>query len=364
MANRSEASAAPSQGSSTAPRLRGSWLARGKEGRFSVYLPRDGEVVRWTEGAGGDWSGPVRIGGDGGALLPSLSVGQGADGYVHLVGVRPVADGEPDHVELVHTTQYQTGRPALDWRSITHPNGPSYRWTGTPAVAVDGNGRAYVFCRNGGGGVSVRAQKDAGGWHPWWDLLGSRTDPLPVAVTNGSGLVELYSSHAAGLLRYVQRESGAKPIREELLPAQVTEGTLAAVKGPSGHATAFYADREGKVCAWSPERSLKPTPLTDAVGTGPLSVTRCLVDGFDCTVLAQRAEDGRLALAAYPSEQEEAGARWSQTGERHGELTAALTRDLDGRLVAAVLAGGSSPLLTRQRPGADGFVLENWRPVR
>ncbi|MGW3560581.1 hypothetical protein ACWDNT_25040, partial [Streptomyces sp. NPDC000963] len=35
-----------------------------------------------------------------------------------------------------------------------------------------------------------------------------------------------------------------------------------------------------------------------------------------------------------------------------------------GRLVAAVLSGGSSLLLTRQRPAADGFVLENWRPVR
>ncbi|MFE8941541.1 hypothetical protein ACFYNX_29185 [Streptomyces sp. NPDC007872] len=363
MANRSEASAAPSPGSSTAPRLRGSWLARGKEGRFSVYLPRDGEVVRWTEGADGGWSGPVPLGG-GGALLPSLSVGQGADGYVHLVGIRPVAGGGPDHVELVHTIQYQTGRPALEWRSVTHPNGASYRWTGTPSVAVDGIGRAYVFCRNGGGGISVRAQKDAGGWNPWWDLHGSRTDPLPVAVTNGSGLVELYTSHATGLLRYVQRESGAKPIREEILPARVTEGTLAAVKGPSGHVTAFYVDQEGKVCAWSPERSLKPTPLTDAVGTGPLSVTRCLVDGFDCTVLAQRAEDGRLALAAHPSEQEESGARWSETGERHAEPTATLTRDLDGRLVAAVLSGGSSLLLTRQRPAADGFVLENWRPVR
>ncbi|MFE5732718.1 hypothetical protein ACFQ7A_17655 [Streptomyces sp. NPDC056528] len=359
MANRSEASAAHPHGSSTAPGPRGSWLARGREGRFSVYLPRDGEVARWTEGVDGGWSGPVSLGG-GGALLPGLSVGQGADGYVHLVGVRPVADGEPDHVELVHTTQYQTGRPAVEWRSITHPNGASYRWTGTPSVAVDGAGRAYVFCRNGGGGVSVRAQKDAGGWHPWWDLLGSRTDSLPVAVTNGSGLVELYSSHAAGLVRYVQRESGAKPIREELLPASVGMGTLAAVRGPSGHVTAFYVDEERRVCAWSPERSLKPTPLADAVGTGPLTAARCLVDGADHTLIAQCDASGRTAFAAYPAEWEVAGLRWSPSGPAV-QAAPVLTNDASGGVVAAAVAAGE-PVVARQESG-PGFALGAWTRI-
>ncbi|MFG3037292.1 hypothetical protein ACGFYZ_10350 [Streptomyces sp. NPDC048330] len=360
MANRSEAPTAHPHGAPATPQLRGAWLARGKEGRFSVYLPRNGEVVRWTEGADGRWSEPFSLGG--GGLTPGLSAAQGADGYVHLVGMRPVA-GKPEHVELVHTTQYQTGRPALEWKSITHPNGASYHWTGNPSVTVDGIGRAYVFSRNGGGGISVRAQKDAGGWHPWWDLVGSKTDPSPVALTNGSGFVELYTSHATGLLRYVQRESGGKPIREEILPASVTMGTLAGVTGPSGHCTLFYVDHDGRVCAWSPERSLKPTYLADALGTGPLTATRCLVDGLDCTVLAQQNEDGRLALAAYPSEQEDAGARWSETGERHGPLVTTLTRADDESLVAVALVDETSLITTRQRPGADGLAVENWRPL-
>ncbi|MER7621616.1 hypothetical protein [Streptomyces sp. NPDC126503] len=362
MANRSEAPTARPTGSPAAPRLHGAWLARGKEGRFSAYLPRNGEVVRWTEGADGRWTGPVSLGG-GGELLPALSVGQGADGYVHLVALRPAVGGEPDHVELVHTTQYQTGRPALEWRSLAHPNGPSYTWTGTPAVTVDGIGRTYVFSRNGGGGVSVRAQKDAGGWHPWWDLLGSKTDPSPVAVTNGSGFVELYSSHAKGLVRYQQRESGGKPVREELLPASVTMGTLTAVTGPSGHTTAFYADQEGWVCAWSPDRSLAPTRLVEAAGPGPLTATRCVVDGADRTVLAQRAEDGRLALCAHPSEQEEAGTAWTHTGTPYRELSTALRAGPDGRLVALALADGTSLLTARVRPGGDALALEPWHTL-
>ncbi|MGW6392852.1 hypothetical protein ACWFR1_20600 [Streptomyces sp. NPDC055103] len=324
-----------------------------------MYLPRAGEVLRWTEEPDGGWSGPVSLGGDG--LTPFLAVGQGADHYVHLVGLRPAADDER-HVELVHSVQFQTGRPAVAWRSIGHSNG-KWGWTGNPVVAVDAQGRAYVFMRNGGGGLSVRAQKDAGGWHPWWDLHGSGTDPSPVAAVNGQGRVELFTATTKGLLRYVQEEPGAKPVRQEVLPAEVSFGTLAAVTGPSGHVTLFYRDKDAGVHAWSPGRGLAPTRLTDAVGTGRLSATRCLIDGFDRTVIAQQSVDGRLALAAYPSEQEEAGARWSETGEPRGELSTALAQGLDGRLVAMVLAGERTLITTRQKAAAEGLLLENWRSV-
>ncbi|MER8231515.1 hypothetical protein ACIRQY_12820 [Streptomyces sp. NPDC101490] len=358
MANRSQVPAARSHGSA-APRLQGAWLTRGADGRFSAYLPRNGEVVRWTERQDGGWTGPDSLGGEG--LTAFLAVGQGADRYVHLVGLRPT-DGEDGHVELMHSVQFQTGRPAVAWRPIGHSNGKG-PWTGDPAVAVDAQGRAYAFVRNGGGGLSVRAQKDTGGWHPWWDLMGSKTDPSPVAVTNGSGMVELFSCHAKGLVRYVQREPGAKPLREELVPASVVMGTLAATTGPSGHVTLFYLDEDGRVCAWSPERSLEPTPLGDAVGTGRLAATRCLIDGFDCTVLAQQSADGRLALAAYPSEQEGEGIKWSETGDAQGDLATVLTRGLDGRLVAMSLVGGAGLVTTRQKAAAEGLLLEGWRSI-
>ncbi|MCZ0981674.1 hypothetical protein O1L60_29680 [Streptomyces diastatochromogenes] len=141
--------------------LQGGWLTRGEEGRFSAYLPRGGEVVRWTEEPGGGWSGPVSLGGDG--LTPFLAVGQGADRYVHLVGMRPTG-GDEGHVELVHAVQFQTGRPAAAWRP----------W-GTPTARPRGRATRRRRGRPGprprlhaqrGGGISLRAQKDAGGWHP------------------------------------------------------------------------------------------------------------------------------------------------------------------------------------------------------
>ncbi|MEU7036195.1 hypothetical protein ABZ958_21265 [Streptomyces sp. NPDC046237] len=360
MAYRSEDPTHRPKGPFTVPTLRGGWLTRGTEGLFSAYLLRDGEVVRWTEDTDGRWSGAVSLGG--GGLLPILAVGQGADRYVHLVGLRPVP-GEEEHVELVHTTQFQTGRPTVEWRSLAHSNGKSFKWTGNPSIAVDAEGRAYVFTRNGGGGLSVRAQKQNGGWHPWWDLMGSGTDPSPVAVTNGDGLVELYTATAKGLLRYVQEEPGGKPVRQDVVPAAVTLGTLAAVTGPSGHVTLFYLDKEGRVCVWSPGRSPEATPFVDAVGTGPLAAASCRIDGFDCTVLAQQSADGRLALAAYPAEQETAGAKWTETGAPQGPLTTTLTQALDGGLVAMTVADGPVLLTMRQKTASDGFQLGAWHSL-
>ncbi|WP_137992682.1 hypothetical protein [Streptomyces vilmorinianum] len=360
MAYRSQDPTTRSKGPFVVPTLRGSWLTRGVEGRFSAYLPWGGEVVRWTEGPDGRWSDAVSLGG--GGLLPILAVGQGADRYVHLVGLRPVP-GEEGHVELVHSTQFQTGRPAVEWRSIQHSNGKSFTWTGNPAVAVDAQGRAYVFTRNGGGGLSVRAQKDGGGWHPWWDLWGNRSDPSPVAATNGAGLVELYTAKEEGLLRYEQQEPGAKPVRHDVVPASVTFGSLAAVTGPSGHVSLYYVDKEGRICVWTPGRSPEPRPFLDAVGEGPLSATRCRIDGVDCTVLAQQSADGRLALAAFPVEQESAGAKWTETGEPQVPLLTTLTQALDGGLVAMTVGDGPRLLTTRQKPAAEGLQLGTWRSV-
>ncbi|MEU3606019.1 hypothetical protein AB0E83_11280 [Streptomyces sp. NPDC035033] len=358
MVNRPQAPAAPAHGSPGAPRMHGGWLARGTEGRFSVYVPRGGEVVRWTEGPGRRFTGPDALGG--GGLLPFLAAAQGPDRYVHLVGLRPTdtgAEAGERHVELVHSVQFQTGRPNAEWKSIGHANGKA-EWYGNPALAVDAQGRAHVFVRNRGGGVSARVQKDAGGWHPWWDLKGGRTDQNPVAAVNGDGLVELYTANDRGLLRYAQKEPGARPVVEPLVAATVVPGTLAAVTGASGHVTAYFADGTGRICAWSPGRGLAPTPFADAVGGGPLTAGRCLIDGYDCTLLAQCDDRGGAALAAYLTEREDTGLHWTPSGPPVLGPPA-LTADADGAAAVAALAADGGVVVTRQK-AEPGLALEPW----
>ncbi len=56
-------------------------------------------------------------------------------------------------------------------------------------------------------------------------------------------------------------------------------------------------------------------PLGGAPGTGPAAALRMTIDGHDCTVLAHRTAAGRPELAAFPTEDEEAGLWWAETGE-------------------------------------------------
>ncbi|MFD4372234.1 hypothetical protein [Streptomyces sp. NPDC058486] len=358
MVNPSQAPADPTHASPSAPGMHGGWLARGAEGRFSVYVPRDGEVFRWTEGPDRRFTGPDKLGG--GGLLPFLAAAQGPDRYVHLVGFRATdtgAEAGERHVELVHSVQFQTGRPNVEWKTIGNANGRA-EWHGNPALAVDGKGRAHVFVRNRGGGVSARVQKDAGGWHPWWDLKGGRTDRNPVAAVNGDGLVELYTANDRGLLRYTQKEPGARPVVEPVVDATVVPGTLTAVTGPSGHVTAYYADGSGQLCAWSPARGLDPTPFASAVGGGPLTAALCRIDGYDCTLLAQCDDQGGAALAAYLTEREDTGLHWTPSGPPVlGPPT--LTADTDGAAAVAALAADGGVVVTRQKE-EPGLALAPW----
>lgn len=92
-------------------------LLRGKDGRLTAYAPVAGGVVRWTEDrpGGPTWTGPWLIEAPG---LSGVTVAQGADGYAHLVGVRRRTGKDGAQVDIVHATQFQTGRPLTAWHSL------------------------------------------------------------------------------------------------------------------------------------------------------------------------------------------------------------------------------------------------------
>lgn len=105
-------------------------------------------------------------------------------------------------------------------------------------------------------------------------------------------------------------------------------------------------------------------PLLAAAGPGPVSAIRCELDGYDCTLLAQRSASGRVAFAAYPTEQESAGAWWAESGPQlPADAHVSLAEDDAGRVVAASLAPGSDALLLTHRKHEPGLALEAWHPV-
>ncbi|MEU5118940.1 hypothetical protein [Streptomyces asoensis] len=338
--------------------MNGDWLIRGRDGRLSVYLTSDdGVLCRAEHLPGGSWDAPRTLGGDQ-KVHPGAAVGQGADGYAHLAAWRPTVKGEAG---LVHCTHFRPLLAALDWAPVGHPNKKGDR-TGTPAVAVDAQGRAHVFARNIGTGLCMVAQKEKGGWDPWRDLKGQGVEGPPVAVTGESGLVQAYAAVSGGILHWRQAAAGTQPVLQEPLRTPVRPRTLRALATSAEHTTLFYTDESGDVCAWRPGGD--PVRVLPAAGDGPVAAIRTELDGHDCTLLAQRSASGRVAFAAYPTERESAGAWWAESGPQLPEdAVVALAKDHEGRVVAAALSPSTGDLRLTRRKDEPGLALTAWRTV-
>ncbi|MFD3624537.1 hypothetical protein [Streptomyces sp. NPDC058698] len=338
--------------------MNGDWLLRGRDGRLTAYLTSDDAVLCRAELApGGPWEASRRIGGEQ-RLRPGPAVGQGADRYAHLVAWRPTADGGS---VLVHSTHFRPRLAPLDFSPLGHPNRTGDR-TGTPAVAVDERGRAFVFVRNGGGGVSMLVQKEKGGWYPWVDLGGRRVHEQLTAAAGALGRIGLFAAAPDGILHWRQEDPNRRPVRAEGLDVSPEPGTLRALATSAEHTTLYFTDRRGELCAWRPGAA--PVPLITAAGPGPVSAVRCVIEGSDCTVLAQRAASGRIAFAAYPTEQERAGAWWTESGPQlPADATVSVALDEHGELVAAAHTPSTCSLLLTRRKDEPGLALRAWQQV-
>ncbi|MFB7090513.1 hypothetical protein [Streptomyces sp. NPDC056296] len=340
--------------------MNGEWLIRGRDGRLSVYqVSHEAVLCRAERAPGGPWDAPRKVGGDL-RLHPGPAIGQGADAYVHLVSWRSTASGEAD---VVHSTHFRPLLAALDWDPLGHPNDTGDR-TGTPAVAVDAQGRAHVFLRNGGGGLSMRAQKQKGGWGPWRDLKGRQLQDAPVAVAGKDGRMEVYATAPGVILHWRQEKPAVKFELVESVETAARPGTLRALATSPERTTVFFTDDDsGELCAW--RCGEKPARVVAAAGPGPVSAVRCEIDGHDCTLVAQRsATSGRVAFAAYPSEQEALGAAWTESGpELPADAMVSLALDADGRLVAATLSPSTGQLRLTRRKDEPGLALGPWQAV-
>ncbi|MFJ6634832.1 hypothetical protein ACIQMR_26075 [Streptomyces sp. NPDC091376] len=341
------------------------WLLRGKDGRLSAYAPAPEGVLRWTEKrpGGPEWTGPELFRAPG--LVPYLAIAQGADGYVQLVGLRrtPVAGGETA-TDVVQSIQYQSGRPMRDWYALGTPY-PQDRslaaQTGLPAAVVDAEGSLHVFVRNAGGGVCGRAQVPNGKWNKWADLKGSGMLGVPAAALTDHGLMEILAPAEDGVLRWTQETQGVKFQRAGDIEASAGDGSVSSERTGRERLTHVWRDAStGTVHAWR-EGLAAPVALGGAGGTGPVALLRTPVDGHDCVILAQRGADGRPALAAYPTEEETAGADWTTTGEPCVGAPA-LAIDGNGRVVLAAFGADGTLRVTRQK-AESGLAMEAWTAV-
>ncbi|WP_405776021.1 hypothetical protein [Streptomyces sp. NBC_00859] len=330
------------------------WLLRGSDGRLSAYAPADAGLLRWTEQqpGGPDWTGPEFIEAPG---LTHATLAQGPDAYIHLITRRSTARG----VELMHATQYQTGRPFGPWHSLGNPHKDEQRGRGigVPAAVVCAEGRVHVFVRNAGRGVSLRRQAKSGKWEGWKDLKGSHlTDALPAAVAL-QGRVELLAPAEKQLSRWDQEEPGGDFAEAEPFAVPAVAGSLTGLCTADGRAT-YFGCAPGNTGVTAHRTGADALALGGAPDGGPVAVLRTPIEGHDCTVLAHRARSGRPAIAACPTEGEADGLWWTETGEP--SLGApALAVDAQGRVVLASIAEDGTLRVARQK-AEPGLALAAW----
>ncbi|MFF3848779.1 hypothetical protein [Streptomyces sp. NPDC002328] len=344
--------------------MNGDWLIRGRDGRLCVYLTSDDAVLcRAEQAPGGAWQTSRRVGGDQ-KVHPVLAVGHGVDAYAHLVSWRPTAPGESG---VVHSTHFRPLLSPMDWSSLGHPDRTGDR-TGTPAVAVDAQGRAHVFVAAGDGALRMIAQKEKGGWGPWRELEerpeteGAATQGPPVAVVGESGCVEVYTVAGGGILRRRQAEPAKRVAAAGFLRTPVRPGTLRALPTSAEDTTLFYADDSGDLRAWRP--GSEPVTVLPVAGPGPVAAVRCELDGREATLLAQRTTDGRAAFAVHRDGEEPADG-WTESGPAlPDDAEVALAKDDEGRVTAAALSPSTGRLLVaRLQPGEPAPAPTAWQEV-
>ncbi|MGV9287510.1 hypothetical protein [Streptomyces sp. NPDC003719] len=332
-------------------------LVLGKDGRLTAYARTDDGLLRWTETrpGGPEWTGPDFFPVP---HLTHLSVAQGADTYVHLVGRREIRrpDGPPA-TDVVHAIQYQTGRPVTEWRSLGNPHGEPERAArlGVPAAAVSASGRVHVLVRNAGGGVMLRRETPGGKWERWHDLKGSGVHDGLAVLALGSGRVEVLAGGENNAMRWRQDEPDGELRRELNIPVRVAPGSVSVLETAPDRATYYWTDPEaGGVVAHRPGGWLIPLG-GDPAAAEPVTAVRAVLDGYDCTVLAHRDAGGEVVLAGFGTENEQSGVWWSPTGE-HSGAAPALALDALGRVVLAVLGRDGSLRVSRQT-GEPGLSM-------
>ncbi|MGW3087174.1 hypothetical protein [Streptomyces sp. NPDC001108] len=341
---------------------RGRWLPLGKDGRLTLYARTEGGLLRWTQRSpGGDrWDGPEFLPVAG---LTDVTVVQGANSYVHFLGRRERTGADGPKVDFVHAVQYQTGRPVTAWRSLGnfHRDREEGLKAGAPAGAVDAKGTVFVFARNAGRGLQMRREGKTGKWGAWQDLKGVGLAAEVVASATSGGLVEVFAPSDSGVQQW--RQDAPDGPLTAARPAQfyALAGSATAVETAPDRLTYYWTDANtaGVVAhragAW-------PLAAGGQPGDGAVVALRTPLDGYDCTVLAQRGAGGTLLIGVCGTEAEQSGVWWSDTTkECSGDPALAL--DGHGRVVVAVCEPDGGVSLARQEDGPGLTLPPHWHRI-
>ncbi|NXY94084.1 hypothetical protein HYE82_06685 [Streptomyces sp. BR123] len=354
----------PGERQSTPPA--GTWLFKGGDGRLTAYACTPGGLLRWTEAAAPltGWTGPDAFEVPG--WLGAASMARTREGYVHFAGLRAAEDGS-GLPEVIVSTQFQPGRPMIDWYGLGAPalrGGPEGdRLTGPPRITVNQrSGSTHVLVSLRHSGILRRSRNAEGAWGAWKQVTAQPYPGEVVPLMPTGGVLEVLAVGPSGPDRWSGVGQGRFGLADRI-PTPVVPGTPVAYETGPRRATYFWRyPGDGSLVAWRAARQGVQGGLVGlggAGGRGAPGVARAVLGGYDCTVLAQTGADGDIEVTAYVTENEGYGIWWASIGGR-GAYAPQVDVDAAGRVVVAAFDESGTPLCARQDTSVQGLAFGPW----
>ncbi|MFF3977198.1 PIG-L family deacetylase [Streptomyces sp. NPDC001828] len=323
-----------------------SWLQAGADGSLWAFGVLDQRLAVWHRAPGTDaaWGEPELLPGDG--MDSGVSATRLRDGRLAVFGTRTLfGAGLTDYRrEVVATVQTTPGGHFGAWRSLGSPDRSGTDGVfdmSTPTAAVDGSGKLSVFLRGGDLQLHATTLGAKGDWTPWAALGGTNLVGDPVATTDATGRVHVFSSTPRTMLTWAQpAPGGALPARasDTGLPPNTTG--LSARQDGDGVRVYYRQADSGNVqsVTFAGTTPSAATDLGDTSGYGMVGTAGPLVTG--------RTASGALATlepnATDPAWKADSGILFTgaPSAVQDGNDAVAAAIGLDGRLYWTRTAGG------------------------
>lgn len=368
------------------------WAARNQDGRVQAFAVLDGRLSTWWQALDGSWQGPRDLGAPGGGwLAPWVSVVTDADGRLAVC----VLDLATFHTVMLRQSVVNGGWSGA-WVDLGNPNGgldpdaPSSRTgqVGPPTATVDRDGRIHVFQRNGGGGISTRAQATPGGaLGPWTDLRGTGVQDGLSAALDAEGRLQVFAlAVAAGVGRIThwrQTVPGGPLTLQPSFPAAEPAGPPTVATGSDGRLSVFYPLATNPATNGEAAGTVGHTRQSTAGGawtTGPLVIgghggtgAVAAADapsaaggsasvGDARIVLFQRNGDGGLSTTRQTRSGGGFPSSWTDTGGLVAQEPTVIA-DRSGAMVALAIDGGGRLVVSGQTSPTGGADFTEWVAV-
>ena len=337
------------------------WLQRMANGRLAAFTIQNRQVAMWVENSiGGTWTGPTRLPG---GPMSHVDIVRYGDGRLRLFALQtPIGGGQ----SIVTCMQTAPSGPFGPWTDLGNPDATTWpNSPGWPAAAIDGTGHAWVFVRNGAGGVS-RSVEISGVFGAWTALPGDGSQDLVdglAAMRAPDGVIDVFGGYRGGLLGHWRVGAGGATY-DGSFPSGPVAGPPALTTNADGRPEVFYhgAGYANVFTNYVTSGTNWSSPVTDLGGHGGIGPIASMLQTTSGRIMLFERNDYNGVSACWQSAPNDVFGGWVDLGGIISGLPAAAT-DGAGRAVVAAIGTDNRLYIRREMSGSVPGSFAGWQVV-